>query len=285
MSKSHPYVDKMRKISKDDIIYFLLGLRKKHSPCPYCGNSPFIYDKKHLVIDICKCQECGLFFVNPVYVSSENAGTFYDNAYSSDATYIPDADALELMKQRNFRGSHKDYNDRLTVIRKLVNGDKLLEFGSSWGYFLFQSQAYGFCPTGVELSAKRSAFGHDNLGINISPDLDSIHDKFDVIYSAHVLEHLLDLSDIFKKFHERLKPNGSLIIEVPNFDPDTKGKSVYSIIGKVHPLGFSKHFFESNLPKHGFSKLDIAGNYGDLIIKPEYRLPLADVIILHAKKG
>lgn len=275
----------MRKISKDNILYFLQGLRKKTHQCPYCGNNPFIYDKKYLVIDICKCQKCGLFFVDPMYLSSEYTETFYDNSYSSDATLIPSAKDLELMKKRNFKGSHKDCNDRLKVIRKIVNGDKLLEFGSSWGYFLFQSQAYGFCPTGVEISSKRTAYGRDNLGISISSDLDLIHGKFDVIYSAHVLEHLLDLSDIFEKFYEKLKPNGSLIIEVPNFDPDTKGKPIYSLIGKVHPLGFSKQFFENSLPRHGFSKLAIAGNYIDLLKKQKERLPLKDVVIVHATAG
>jgi hypothetical protein len=80
-------------------------------------------------------------------------------------------------------------------------------------------------------------------------------------------------------------PGGSLILEVPNFDPETKGKSICSIIGKAHPLGFTKYFFESNLSRHGFAELNIAGSYEDLLKEPEKRLPLNDIIIVHAKKS
>lgn len=275
----------MRKICKDDFSYLFQGLRKKDSRCPYCGSRPVVYAKKYLVIDICKCRKCGLFFVNPIYLSNQDIGRFYDNFYSSDATLVPDIKDIELMKRKNFRGSPKDYNDRLNIIRKLVNGNRLMEFGSSWGYFCFQAQAYGFHPMGVEISPKRGAFGRSHLGIDIFPDIKSIQVKFDLICSFHTLEHLVNIADIFNIFYERLLSDGSLIIEVPNFDPETKGRSVYPIIGKVHPLGFSKHFFESNLPKHGFSGIDIAGNYEDLLKIPEERLPLNDIIIVHAKKG
>lgn len=225
------------------------------------------------------------FFVNPIYLSNQSMERFYDTYYSSDATLIPDIEEIELMKQRNFRGGSKDYNDRLVIIRKLVEGNKLMEFGCSWGYFLFQSKAYDFTSIGVEISSKRAEFGRNYLAVNIFSDIDSIHEKFDIICSFHTLEHLVDLTDIFDKFYEALLPSGSLIIEVPNFDPETKGKTVYSMIGKVHPLGFSKKFFETNLLKHGFPEIDIASNYADLLKKQEDREPLKDIIVIYAKKN
>ena len=274
----------MRKISRDDISYFLQGLRKKEKRCPYCGSRPVVYARKFAVIDICKCNNCGLFFVNPFYLPKQGIEKFYDDSYSSDATFMPGTKDLELMKKVNFRGSAKDYNDRLIIIRKLVNGNRLLEFGCSWGYFLFQAKTYGFEPIWVEISKKRADFGRKNLGVNIFEDMASVEGGFDLICSFHILEHLTDLSTIFDEFRKRLLPGGSLMIEVPNFDPETKGKSVYSIVGKVHPLGFSKHFFENNLPRHGFSEINIAGNYEDLLKTHGERLHLEDVIIVHAKK-
>lgn len=277
----------MRKISKDDIVYFIHGLRKKQPECPYCGSRPVVYAKKYLVIDVCKCQKCCLFFVNPMYLSDSDLKRkkFYNNSYSSVAAITPETEDLELMKKNNFSGSSKDFNNRLPIIRKLAEGNRLLEFASSWGYFLFQSQAYGFHPTGIEISSSRASFGRKFLGADIFPDLASIQKEFDVICSFHTLEHLVDLKGIFDTLYDRLLPGGSLILEVPNFDPETKGKSIYSIIGKVHPLGFTKYFFESNLPRHGFSDLNIAGNYEDLLKEPEKRLPLNDIIIVHAKKS
>jgi SAM-dependent methyltransferase len=274
----------MKKITKEDIIYFFQGIKKKEARCPYCGSPPVVYDKKYLVIDICMCNHCGLFFVNPIFLLRRGLKKFYDDSYTSDATVIPDVNKLELMKSNNFKDSPKDYNDRLKIIRKLSSGNRLLEFGSSWGYFLFQSQAYGFHPIGVEISSKRAEFGHNYLGVNIFPAIESIEEKFDIICSFHTLEHLVDLTGIFDKFYERLLPRGSLIIEVPNFDPETRGEIVYSIIGKVHPLGFCKNFFERNLSRHGFSEINIAGSYEDLLKNPKDRLTPKDIIVVYAEK-
>ena len=115
---------------------------------------------------------------------------------------------LESIKARNFKGDAKDCNPRLAVIRRLTDGNRLLEFASSWGYFLFQSRAYGFQATGVETASKRAEFGRIELGVDILPVLDSIEEKFDLICSFHTLEHLIDLSTVFDMFYERLLPGG-----------------------------------------------------------------------------
>ncbi len=274
----------MKKISKEDICYFFQGLMKREMKCPYCKGKPVVYAKKYIVISICKCNNCGLFFVNPFYLPRQGIKKFYDDSYSSDATIMPSTKTIESLKSTNFNGHPKDYSHILNVIRRLVKGNRLLEYGSSWGYFLYQAKSYGFEPIGIEISQKRAGFGIRNLGVDIFEDIKLIKEKFDLICSFHCLEHLIDLSEIFDKFHDRLLPGGSLIIEVPNFDPETKGKSVYSIIGKVHPLGFCKYFFERNLPRHDFSQVNIAGKYEDLLKKPEERLFLRNVVIVHAKK-
>ncbi|RKX93554.1 MAG: hypothetical protein DRP84_08260 [Spirochaetes bacterium] len=269
----------------EDISYFLQGLGKKRIACPYCKTKDYIiYDKKYLVIDICKCKQCGLFFVNPIY-AAKKVEEFYDNCYSSGATFIPEKQSLESMiRTGDFSSIGKDFRDRLSIIKQLSNGNRLLEFGSSWGYFLYQAKQYGFICKGVEISKKRSYFGQKYLGVDIINNLAAINEKFDIIYTSHTLEHLVDLQGIFDEFYKMLVPGGKLIIEVPNFDPEVKGKSVYSIIGKVHPLGFNKDFFEKNLQKHGFLDISIAGNYQDLLKEPSQRLPLKDVIIVQAKK-
>lgn len=276
----------IKRINKDNILYLLKALKKKDMPCPYCGAyTAIVFGKRYIFFDICKCQDCSLFFMNPVYLSDKDIESFYNERYFTDITIIPDEKELELITKMNFQGTTKYYNDALIVIKKLVDGNRLLEFGSSWGYFLFQAQSHGFYPTGIEISPKRAAFCRDHLSINVFSNIDLIEEKFNVICTFHTLEHLINLRDIFDKFYEKLLPRGSLIIEVPNFDLETKGKSVYQAIGKVHPCGFTRQFFETNLPRHGFQEINIAGNYADLLKRPEERSFLKDVIILRAKRG
>lgn len=254
-------------------------------PCPYCGGSPSVYAVKYLVIDVCKCPQCGLFFVNPPFLSGREGEDFYERSYSSGATLMPGQDELESMKRDNFRGSPKDFGDRVSVIKKLSGGGRLLEFGSSWGYFLYQARAGGFDATGVEISRKRAAFGRASLGVDIHRELATVRGKFDVICCFHTLEHLAEPGGIFEEFYRMLQPGGRLLLEVPNFDPDSKGGAVMTLIGKVHPLGFNGGFFERNMPRHGFAETVVAGNYEDLLRKPAERVSPGDVVVVHARKA
>lgn len=110
--------------------------------------------------------------------------------------------------------------------------------------------------TGVEISEKRRLFGERHLGVNIVNDIDVLKENsFDIVYTSHALEHFTNISEIFAKIYLLLTEGGKLIIEVPNFDFEKFGDRVLSIIGAVHPLGYSSKFFSANLPDYGFKLL------------------------------
>lgn len=92
--------------------------------------------------------------------------------------------------------------------------------------------------------------------MDIRPSLDELisgGEKFDIIFTAHTLEHIgYEISKIFPKFKKLLAPRGILVIEVPRLQTN-KGSSAFGNIGAVHPLGFSEEFFTKNLPRGGFS--------------------------------
>lgn len=253
----------MRSLS--DILYALQALFKHPLPCPYCGGDSDRKGTKYVVVDIMQCRCCHLWFVNPQYHPPGGLQRFYDVVYESDATELPDTMKLSLLKGRCFAGSNKDFNARLAVLRRLTGGGPLLEFGSSWGYFLYQARQHGFEPIGVEVSRRRAAFGREALGVSILHSLDDAGSQsFRTVYTAHVLEHLPSLRGIFESFSRLLMPDGHLLIEVPNFDPSVRVAGVFSTIGKVHPLGFSRDFFDAVLPRHGFAIRAVVGSYDDL---------------------
>lgn len=74
-----------------------------------------------------------------------------------------------------------------------------------------------------------------------------------------------------------------MIIEVPNFDYTEFGNDILSIIGAVHPLGFSSTFFKKNLPKYGFK---IIGFYDSWDLFPKNFLPKShkESVIVMAEK-
>lgn len=248
------------------LIYLLQGiLLKRDNKCPYCAISDYeVVFRKRGIVDICSCRNCSIYWTNPIFRFPK----FYGSLYKGEGltTTLVEMNELEELKSTCFRNTGKDYSLIINWLKGLSSGKRLLEFGSSWGYFLFQAQSEGFEAAGVEISDNRREFGIKHLGVDIRPNLDqliSAGEKFDLIFSAHTLEHLNDLRDIFLKFYDLLSTGGFLVIEVPYLNL-AKGSKVFRIMGAVHPLGFCKEFFTKNLPKYGFEATVHLG-YKDLI--------------------
>lgn len=116
---------------------------------------------------------------------------------------------------------------RETTIKKklkLINSfgfkDKtILDIGCGTGHFLQICDKNGWQITGVEPdeSAKKIA---NSITNNSVKDIETLYsfekNSFDVITLWHVLEHLPDLEKQVKLFEKLLKPDGRLIIAVPN---------------------------------------------------------------------
>jgi 2-polyprenyl-3-methyl-5-hydroxy-6-metoxy-1,4-benzoquinol methylase len=168
---------------------------------------------------------------------------------------------------------------------RLPKRPKLLEIGSSWGYFLHQAREMGFAVTGVEIARRRREFGRQRLGLDIVGDLGELPAgrRYDVIYTAHVLEHFTDLRGVFPRLAALLADDGMLFIEVPNFDPQQFGTRCLSIVGAVHPLGFDSEFFRRNLPRHGLELTGLFTSWRDLPDRPT-AVSSGDVIIVRAAR-
>jgi SAM-dependent methyltransferase len=150
--------------------------------------------------------------------------------------------------------------------------------------FIYQAKLQGFNATGIEISDTRRQFGREILGVDVLKNISDLgQKKFDLIYTAHTLEHFTDLSTIFSELYDHLEVGGKLIIEVPNFDFFTCGNSVLSIIGAVHPLGFSSKFFEDNLPKYGFKSIKFYDGW-DKFPSASASKSSGDVVLLLAEK-
>lgn len=254
--------------------------------CPHCGSaSHALVARKYRVVRIVRCRDCGLSFSRPIY-RSWLAANFYDRLYAQGAiTELPDPPTLRRLLDSRFRGAEKDAAAVLDKLRPPnVEHPTLLELGSSWGYFLYQAQASGFDATGIEIGTSRRQFGQRELGVDIVADWSELPAgrRYDVIYTAHVLEHFTDLSAVFPLIAERLQADGTLFIEVPNFDPTQFGERCLSIVGAIHPLGFDSEFFRSNLPRHGLEISGVFSRWDDVPDRPA-GVSNGDVIIVRAR--
>lgn len=94
---------------------------------------------------------------------------------------------------------------------------KILDIGAGTGDFLLAAKKRGWEAFGVEPSIDARQLA-SKKGLELVEETSSFSDHdFDVITMWHVLEHVPDLHEQIKELHRLLKPDGLLVIAVPNY--------------------------------------------------------------------
>lgn len=165
--------------------------------CPSCGHcGSTVLDRKYLVTTLRRCLHCQLLFRTPTTTSKENA-SFYQKSYTQGfTTDIPSDQQLKAYLSKAFLGTERDYSTYIDIVRKAngTNGNKIFDFGCSWGYGSWQFSQNGFEVESFEISALRAEFAKDRLGVKIHTKLSEVSGLFDVVFSSHVLEHVPSVS-------------------------------------------------------------------------------------------
>ncbi len=170
----------------------------------------------------------------------ENLGSYYE---SED--YISHTDAKRSLFEKIYH-IVKSYSLKKKV--GLINSyhkekGNLLDIGAGTGDFLVTAKVAGWQTTGIEPNenAKNLAI---SKGISFENYIESIENQqFDVITMWHVMEHVPDVEYQIKQLKRLLKPNGTLIIAVPNyksFDAQHYGKFWAAYDVPRHLWHFSK---------------------------------------------
>lgn len=108
--------------------------------------------------------------------------------------------------------------NKLSLINDLQRSKgNLLDIGAGTGDFLLVAKNNGWNSVGIEPSEKAKAIAKTK-GVELKSDLSEFEDtSFDIITMWHVLEHVPNLENQIKELKRLLKPNGSILIAVPNF--------------------------------------------------------------------
>ena len=138
--------------------------------------------------------------------------------YESD-NYISHTDGRKSLFERLYQFVKKFALQRkLKIINKLHPGKgKLLDIGAGTGDFLAVSKGDGWEITGIEPSQKARTIA-EGKGISFASDSQLLESgSFDVITLWHVLEHVPDLEKQIKELKRLIKPDGTIVVAVPNF--------------------------------------------------------------------
>jgi 2-polyprenyl-3-methyl-5-hydroxy-6-metoxy-1,4-benzoquinol methylase len=143
----------------------------------------------------------------------------------SDPNIKAEAGADAYYPSANLRYQSK-INDRYSshsVILARVDegkGKRLLDVGSAQGLLAERFTQRGFEVTCIEGSVELAALGKDKCHEMIVADLDKplpqLRGQFDVIVYGDILEHLRNPMEVFTGFNRLLRPEGLVIVSVPN---------------------------------------------------------------------
>ena len=210
-----------------------------------------------------RCSNCNLLFRAPITTEDENT-RFYQHAYKEGfTTDMPSTYDLEQMIGFNFINTEKDYSTYIQIVNilldKMKSGAKninMLDLGCSWGYGSWQFMNNGFNVVSFEISAPRCSYASNKLGIECYSslnDLNKYKKRFDIFFSAHVLEHIPSPRNIFRMAHELLNKEGLFIAFTPNGSDAYKSKnytSWHKTWGKVHPQFIDDIFYNTEFQSY-----------------------------------
>ncbi len=124
--------------------------------------------------------------------------------------------AYQLVKQFSLKRKVK-------LITRVNQGlGRILDVGCGTGDFLQVCEQTGWSIAGIEPNEKARQLASTKTGFKdyqrtVEELIESNPESFDVITMWHVLEHVPNLADFIDKIKSLLKPNGVLVVAVPNF--------------------------------------------------------------------
>ena len=107
---------------------------------------------------------------------------------------------------------------KVNLINRLHEKGNLLDIGAGTGDFLQAAEKNGWHATGFEPNSRAMTLASEK-GVNLISDVTTLKSaSYDIITLWHVLEHVPDLHDQIKTIKKLLKPDGYVLIAVPNFN-------------------------------------------------------------------
>ena len=165
------------------------------------------------------------------------------NFYYFDRDLAGDDEYYELL-QNNRKGYYNPNRKEYEYAKSYSDKTKcVLEIGCGAGFFADKIEFKSY--KGLEFNQlaidKSKAKGYDVIKESIENFCNNSNDKYDVIFSFHVLEHVVNPITFISSAKKMLKKNGKLVIAVPNNNSIlTSGKNVILNIPPHHINQYTK---------------------------------------------
>lgn len=171
-------------------------------------------------IGIYRCLETNYRFYFPLNLMGDDH--FYGHFGKYDWYYLP------------WKWEHRE------CVKHVNDGDKILEVGAAKGDFLLRLQKLKNVEcTGLELNsdaiARGKEIGVDLLNESVEKHAEKNYQKYDLVCSFQVLEHISNVGEVIESMIACIKPGGKLLISVPNNDSFIKDNPLPSRVLNMPP--------------------------------------------------
>lgn len=238
------------------------------SYCPLCcseGHRILVQgpDRLHGIqgdFSLVQCRSCGLIYQNP-RPSAEGLAAYYPQDYFP---YVRQNKPHSLLIRLGWRYGY-EMTRRCRAIAKHKAGGKLIDVGCAHGVFLSSIRDFGSWEVwGVEINPEASQYARQEFSLDVyTGTLEEAGFParfFDVVTLWDVLEHLPDPIGSLQEIHRILKPDGILVVGVPNVksvDARIFGKYWIGLDLPRHLYVFSPQTLEQVLNRTSFAVVDI----------------------------
>lgn len=222
-------------------------MQRIHSQsCPICKSEthPFFEDNNNLLA----CRGCNIVFDTKVSLSR----TFYEQ------------ERVSHINEDKIKARKRNVKQRVSLLKNLLKKDySLLEIGCGEGLFIKEVQKLVSSVKGIEPTILYATYAKNTLNLDVQPgvieDIDFPPMSFNIITIFHVLEHLQNPAEVLRKAYSWLKPEGILIIEVPNIESPYaryKGEN-WEMINPEHKFYFSPNSLKYLLEENHFELISM----------------------------
>jgi SAM-dependent methyltransferase len=222
-------------------------------PCNLCGGKEIavLSDKSRSgkPLRTVICRACGLVWSDP---RPHDARRFYEQEYrlSYKHTYRPKL--KHVLRAGNVALSRFEKIEQLLSTRKAV-----LDVGTGGGEFAYLLQSLGHGVSGVEPNKGYADHSIQEYGLAVQVGFvqDAVFqpESFDVVTIWHVLEHTEDPGHILALLRSWLKPDGTLVVEVPNVEATCQAPR--STFHEAHLYNFNVVSLRRLAWKHGLYEI------------------------------
>lgn len=234
----------------------------KQTPCFICGNTAFEKRFGEIradggVYSVVFCKACGLGRSDP-FLDEESLKRIYSSTYREDDStrfFAPLEKLVRILRVR-----------RCKEVERFAKKGTILDVGCGRGDFLALMKDRGWMVSGLDLDKRIAGHGrktgmdlrHGGLEDARFPD-----NSFDAVTFWHVFEHLRNPYWALKECYRILRPDGLLVVAVPNIDSwqaRLTGKGWFHLDPPFHLYHYSSKNLAGLLRKAGF-EVSRAGHF------------------------